>query len=76
VVHTKESIEIEVSQVSGTWVKRRNLRNKLIKESNEIINKRIDKLKSEIRGLKFSGVKQQALAPVFAKITQLEIRIL
>ena len=75
-VHTNESIELEVSQLSGTWVKRRNLRNKLMTASNKIINARIEALKREIRVLKFSGVKQQALSPVFAKITQLELRLL
>lgn len=75
-IHTEQSIEAEVSQISGTWVKRRNLRNKLTAASNKIVNERIETLKREIRGLKAEGVKQQMLAPVYAKITQLEIRLL
>ena len=75
-VYTAEQIEWEVSQVGGTWVKHRNLRKKLTDASNKIINYRIDKLKKEVRSLKSAGIKQQALSPVYAKITQLELRLL
>tara|TARA_R110000851_G_C12726510_1_gene529160 strand:- start:251 stop:481 length:231 start_codon:yes stop_codon:yes gene_type:complete len=76
VVYTAEQIEWEVSQVGGTWVKHRNLRNKLTGASNKIINDRINKLKKEVRTLKAAGIKEQALSPVYAKITQLELRLL
>ena len=75
-VYTAEQIEWEVSQVGGTWVKHRNLRNKLTGASNKIINDRINKLKKEVRTLKAAGIKEQALSPVYAKITQLELRLL
>lgn len=75
-IYTAEGIEWEVSQIGGTWIKRRNLRNKLTEASNKIVNDRIEKLKGEIRSLKAAGITQQALSPVYAKITQLEIRIL
>ena len=74
--YTAEQIDWEVSQCGGTWVKHRNLRNKLIEESNKIINDRINKLKQEIRSLKAAGIKQQALSPIYAKVTQLEMRLL
>lgn len=75
-IHTEESIEWEVSQISGTWVKHRNLRNKLKEASNKIVNDRIEILRREIRSLKAAGIKEQALAPVYGKITQLQIRLL
>ena len=75
-IYTAEGIEWEVSQIGGTWIKRRNLRNKLTEASNKIVNDRIEKLKGEIRSLKAAGITQQALSPVYAKIPQLEIRIL
>lgn len=75
-VYTAEQIEWEVSQIGSTWVKHRNLRKKLTEASNKIINDRINKLKQEIRSLKAAGIKQQTLSPVYAKITQLEMRLL
>ena len=75
-IYTKEQIEWEVSQIGGTWVKHRNLRNKLIKESNKMVNDRVEVLRREVRALKATGIKEQALAPVYAKITQLEMRVL
>lgn len=76
VIYTAEQMEWEVSQVGGTWVKHKNLRKKLTEGSNKIINERINKLKQEVRSLKAAGIKQQALSPVYAKITQLELRLL
>ena len=75
-IYTADQIDLEVSQIGGTWVKRRNLRKKLTEGSNKIINERIGNLRREIRSLKSAGIKQQALAPVYAKISQLETRIL
>lgn len=76
VIYTAEQIEWEVSQIGGTWVKHKNLRRKLTESSNKIVKGRIDKLKQEVRSLKAAGIKQQALSPVYAKITQLELRLL
>jgi hypothetical protein len=74
-IYTEEQIEWEVSQVSGTWVKRRNLRKKLTEASNKTVNNRIEILRREIRSLKAAGIKEQALSPVYGKITQLQIRL-
>ena len=75
-IYNAAQIEEIVSKCSGTWVKRRNLRSKLVLESNNEVNNRISKVKAEIRALKACGVKEQALSPVYAKITQLELKIL
>ena len=75
-IYSQEQIEWEVSQLSGTHIKRNNLRKKLKLQSNAEVNERISKIKSEIRGLKSSGVKEQDLRLVYAKVSQLEIRIL
>ena len=75
-IHTHEQIEEKLRTVKGTHIKRQNLRKKLKENSNREVNKRIDKLKEEIRALKACGIKNQALSPVYAKITQLEMRIL
>lgn len=73
---TKEQIDQEVAEVSGTWVKRKNLSQKLINQSNAEVNIRIEKIRRHIRGLKSEGVKEQMLAPVYAKITELELKII
>ena len=49
---------------------------KLTDSSNKIINERISKIKQEVRALKAAGIKEQMLSPVYAKITELELRIL
>lgn len=76
IIHTSESIEYEVLKVRGTHIKRNNLRRLLTISSNQIIQCRIDRVRAEIRALKSAGVKEFALAPVYAKITQLELRLL
>ena len=75
-IHTREQIEEKLRTVKGTHIKRQSLRKKLKENSNREVNNRIDKLKEEIRALKACGIKDQALSPVYAKITQLEMRIL
>ena len=75
-IYTAEQIELEVLQVGGTWVKRRNLRNKLKEASNKTVNDRIETLRREIRSLKAAGIKEQALSSVYGKITQLETRLI
>lgn len=74
-IYTSEMIESEVSKVSGTHIKRNNLRKKLKGESNGEVMKRIDKIKLEVRGLKAEGVREQDLRPIYAKISQLEQKI-
>lgn len=75
-IMTTEQIDWEVSQISGTWVKRKNLERKLKERSNSLVNDRIEKLKKEIRLLKVSGISLQMLRPIYSKITDLEIRLL
>ena len=73
---TIDQIEREVSELSGTWVKRRNLREKLIKQSNAEVNAMIQELKKEIRRLKAGGAREKSLAEVYAKVTRLEMKLL
>ena len=75
-IHTAQSIETQVSQVRGTWVKRRNLRERLKSESNALIAGEIDAIRKDIRMLKSNGATQQELSPFFAKVSNLEARIL
>jgi hypothetical protein len=76
VIYTAEQIELEVSRCSGTWVKRANLRKKLIKESNKLINKEIDEIKKTVRCLKAQGLYESDFRSMYAEITQLEMRLL
>tara|TARA_R110002033_G_C3820445_1_gene233028 strand:+ start:288 stop:518 length:231 start_codon:yes stop_codon:yes gene_type:complete len=75
-IYTAEQIEWEVSQCGGTWVKRRNLRNKLKKHSNDEVNEKIAECKGKIRDLKAMGANQSNLRFWFAEVTQLEMRLL
>ena len=47
----EEKIEAEVGKIGGTWVKKRNARNKLIAEHNKNIQKKIDHVSKKIRHL-------------------------
>jgi len=76
VVYTIEQIDLEVSQCSGTWVKRKNLRNKLTKYSNDEVNEKIAECRCKIRDLKAMGANQSNLRFWFAEITKLEMRLL
>ena len=75
-IMTMEQIDCEVSQISGTHIKRNNLRKKLTIKSNDLVNGRIEQLRKEIRALKVSGISLQMLRPIYSKITDLEIRLL
>ena len=75
-IYTDEEIEVKVSQVRGTHVKRNNLRNKLKKQSNKEVNNSILILKAKIRGLKAFGYKEFKLTGFYSQVTQLEIRLL
>lgn len=75
-IYTEEEIECEVSRISGTHVKRNNLRKKLKNKSNKEINEMILILKSKIRGFKAFGYRESNLTGFYAQITQLEIRLL
>jgi hypothetical protein len=76
VIYTQYEIELEVSQLVGTWVKRKNLRKKLTNKSNNEVNKKIIECKSKIRDLKAMGARQGSLRFWFSEITKLEIKLL
>jgi len=71
---TSEEIEAEVDKVSGTWVKRRNLREKLKRENNACLTNEIEIIRRDIRAAKANGAKLQSLIIHFGKITQLELK--
>jgi len=75
-IHTEQSIEREVSQISGTHVKRNNLRKKLKQQSNDYINEKIMECKGKIRDLRAMGVKEQHLRDWYAEVTHFEIQLL
>ena len=75
-IRTEKEIEQIVAGFSGTWVRRRNVRTKLVDWSNELVNKDIEMQMAMIRKLKADGAKQFDLAPHFAEITKLEMKLL
>lgn len=62
-------------QCSGTWVKRRNLREKLTGESNKLVYEQIDIYKGKIRDLRAMGAREEALRHWYAEVTKLELKI-
>lgn len=72
-VRTEKEIDQIVAGISGTWVKRRNARAKLIKWSNELIDYDINLQRVQIRQLKADGARQSDLRCHYAEITKLEI---
>ena len=75
-IYTCQMIEFEVSKISGTHIKRNNLRKKLIAETNLEINKEINEIKKQIRCLKAQGLYESDFRKMYSQITKLEIRIL
>lgn len=75
-VLTEQEIENKVSQCSGTWVKRRNMRKKLAEESNRFVYKKIDECKGKIRDLRAMGAREEALRHWYAEVTKYELMIL
>ena len=75
-IYTQEQIDLEVSQLSGTWVKRRNLRRRLTKKSNNEILSRIEVIKREVRLLKLDGFTEKDCRKLYANITKLELQLL
>lgn len=72
---TEKEIEERVSKVDGTWVKRRNLRKKLITESNRLIDEKIDECKGKIRDLRALGAKEEVLRFWYAEVTKFELML-
>ncbi|AUR91839.1 coil containing protein [Vibrio phage 1.165.O._10N.261.51.B7] len=74
IIRTEHEINAIIFAVDGGWVKRRNLRAKLVDATNRLINERIDALRKEIRKLKAEGKKERDLIGMYSQITMLEIR--
>lgn len=75
-IYTSKMIESKVSEISGTYIKRNNLRKKLKSETNLEINKEIDEIRKQIRCLKAQGLYQADFRSLYSQITKLEIKIL
>jgi chromosome segregation ATPase len=74
-IYTSEMIESEVSKISGTHIKRNNLRKKLKGESNLEVNNKIDEIKKQVRSLKAQGLYESDFRTLYAEISQLEQKI-
>lgn len=72
-VRTEREIDQIVAGISGTWVKRRNARVKLIKWSNDLVESDINLQRVQIRKLKAGGARQSDLRCHYAEITTLEL---
>ena len=72
-IRTEKEIEQIVAGFSGTWVRRRNARQKLIAWSNELLDKEIGIQRAQIRRLKVDGVKECDLRCHYAEVTRLEL---
>ncbi|AUR97552.1 coil containing protein [Vibrio phage 1.240.O._10N.261.52.F8] len=72
-IRTAKEIDQIVAGFSGTWVRRRNAREKLILWSNELLNEEIELQRTQIRALRAQGCKDGDLRCHFAEITKLEI---
>ena len=72
-VRTTKEIDQCVAGISGTWVKRRNARLKLVSWSNELIDADINLQRVQIRRLKADGAKESDLRCHYAEITKLEL---
>lgn len=73
---TEQELENRVSQCSGTWVKRRNLRKKLTSQSNAVVYEKINECKGKIRDLRAMGARESALRDWYAEVTKYELMIL
>jgi len=71
---TSEEIEAEVDKVSGTWVKRRNLREKLKAENNHFVDDNIMIIKANIRAFKSLGAKERMLITYYNLVSNLECK--
>ena len=73
---TIDEIEKQVRACSGTWVKRRNLREKLIKQSNAATTDEILIVKAKIRDLRAMGAREENLRHWYSQLTKFELMIL
>ena len=75
-IRTSSEIDLIVSSIAGTWVKRRNARKKLVAWSNELVNEEIIICKGKIRDLRAMGSREEALRHWYAEVTKLELKLL
>lgn len=71
---TDADIELRVSQISGTHIKRNNLRAKLKDASNKLIENKIMECKGRVRDLRALGSKEEDLRFWYSEITNLELK--
>lgn len=74
-VRTAQEIDNCIAGISGTWVKRRNARAKLVAWSNDLVNADISLQREKIRWLKANGAKEIDLRCHYSEITKLEVMI-
>ena len=75
-IYSIEDIESIVASTKGTWVKRRNVRNKLKRESNSAVMENIEICKAMIRDLRAMGAREEALRHWYAQVTKYELMFL
>jgi hypothetical protein len=73
---TNDEIELKVSKIRGTHIKRNNLRRKLKDQSNNLVNEKIDECKGKIRDLRAMAATEETLRFWYSEITNLEIKLL
>lgn len=69
---SQEEIEQQVNACCGTWVKRKNLRNKLIKDRLQMIDFLLDHVNHEIRRCKASTMSEKDLRPLYSFKSRIE----
>ena len=72
-IRTEKEIEQIVAGCGGTWVRRKNVREKLTKWSNDLLDKDIDLQRKAVRRFKADGAKESDLRCHYAEITKLEL---
>lgn len=75
-IYTEQEIDDIVLKIKGTWVKRRNMRNRLKQESNNEVIEEIAICKGKIRDLRAMGAREESLRHWYAELTKYELMIL
>ena len=75
-IRTMPEIEQIVSGFSGAWVRRKSAEKKLISWSNDLVRKDIESQRVRVRCLRAQGLYESDFRSIYAKITQLEMRLL
>ena len=69
---TLEEIDAQVSNVKGTWIKRRNARRSIINSENEKIDFIIKAIDLEIRRQKASTMKEDKISVLYSFKSNIE----